>query len=112
MECYCYLRNIQDLLFDGKTPHERRIGDSFERPIIPFGSVVEYHPISAKDLLRLHQFGNKVLPGFSPWLCIAHRCNLEKRHFGRGHCGIGKDGRIRNPHLETQCKGSVNAHEW
>ena len=34
-----------------------------KRPIIPFGSVVEYHPISAKDLSRLHQFGKKVLPG-------------------------------------------------
>ena len=27
MECYCYLRNIQDLLSDGKkTPDERRFG--------------------------------------------------------------------------------------
>ena len=24
MECYCYLRNIQDILSDGKTPYERR----------------------------------------------------------------------------------------
>ena len=57
MECYCYLRNIQDLLSDGKTPHERRFGE----PIIAFGSMVEYHLISDKDLLRLHQFGKKVL---------------------------------------------------
>ena len=27
--------------------------------------MTEYHPISAKDLLRLHQFGPKVLPGMS-----------------------------------------------
>ena len=26
MECYTYLRNIQDLLSDGKTPYERRFG--------------------------------------------------------------------------------------
>ena len=26
MECYCYLRNIQDRLSGGKTPHERRFG--------------------------------------------------------------------------------------
>ena len=63
MECYCYLRNIQDLLSDGKTPYERRFGKPFEGPIIPFGSLVEYYPISAKDLSRLHQFGSKVLPG-------------------------------------------------
>ena len=25
--------------------------------------MVEYHPMSAKDLSRLHQFGSKVLPG-------------------------------------------------
>ena len=32
-------------------------------PIIPFGSLVEYYPISAKDQSRIHQFGKKVLPG-------------------------------------------------
>ena len=32
-------------------------------PVIPFGSMVEYYPISAKDLSRIHQFGKKVLPG-------------------------------------------------
>ena len=26
MECYCYLRNTQDLLSVGKTPHARRFG--------------------------------------------------------------------------------------
>ena len=32
-------------------------------PVIPFGAMVECHPISAKDQSRLHQFGTKVLPG-------------------------------------------------
>ena len=35
----------------------------FKGPRIPFGVKVEYHPISAKDLSRLHHFGKKVLPG-------------------------------------------------
>ena len=35
----------------------------FKGPIIPFGSLVEYHPISAKHQSRIHQFGKKVLPG-------------------------------------------------
>ena len=34
---------------DGKTPYERRFGQPFKGPIIPFGSLVEYHPITAKD---------------------------------------------------------------
>ena len=63
MECYTYLRNVQDLLSDGKTPYERRFGKPFKGPIIPFGSLVEYYPISAKDQSRIHQFGKKVLPG-------------------------------------------------
>ena len=63
MKCYTSLRNVQDLLSDGKTPYERRFGKPFEGRIIPFGSLVEYYPISAKDLSRIHQFGKQVLPG-------------------------------------------------
>ena len=63
MECYCPVRNVQDLLADGKTLCERRFGEPVSGPIIPFGSMIEYHPISAKDQSRIHQFGKKVLPG-------------------------------------------------
>ena len=63
MECYTYLRNVTDLLSDGKTPYERRFGQPLKGLIIPFGSLVEYHPITAKDQSRIHQFGMKVLPG-------------------------------------------------
>ena len=70
MECCTYLRNIQDLLSDGKTPYERRFGEPFKGPIIPFGSLVEYYPIFVKDQSRIHQFGKKVLPGlFLDTLC-------------------------------------------
>ena len=55
--------NVTDLLSDGKTPYERRFGQPFEGPIIPFGSLVEYHPFTAKDQSRIHQFGKKALPG-------------------------------------------------
>ena len=40
MECYTYLRNVTDLLSDGQAPYERRFGQSFKGPIIPFGSLV------------------------------------------------------------------------
>ena len=63
MECYSYLRNIQDELSDGKTPCETWFGMPFNRPVIPFGAMVEDHLISAKDQSRLHQFGSKVLTG-------------------------------------------------
>ena len=63
MECYTYLRDVTDLLSDVKTPYERRFGQPFKGPIIPFGSLVECYFISAKDQSRIHQFGKKVLPG-------------------------------------------------
>ena len=43
MERYSCLRNVTDLFSDGKTPYERRFGQPFKGPIIPFGSLVEYH---------------------------------------------------------------------
>ena len=63
MECYTDLRNITDSLSDGKTLYERRFGQPFKGPIIPFGSLVEYHPITAKDQSRIHKFGKEVLVG-------------------------------------------------
>ena len=66
MECHCYLRNVQDQLADGKTPHERRFGESFKGPMIPFGALVEYLPNYERDEARIHQFGKKVLPGIFP----------------------------------------------
>ena len=63
MEWFTYLRNMQDLWSGGKTPYEMRFGEPFKGPIIPFGSLVEYHTITAKDQSIFHQFGKKVLPG-------------------------------------------------
>ena len=79
MGCYTYLRNVTDLLSDGKTPYERRFGQPFKGPIIPFGSLVEYHPVTAKDQSRIHQFGKKVLPD----------CPSDT------HCTQGEFGRVR-----------------
>ena len=36
MECFTYLRNIQDLLSYGKTPYERRFGEPFKGPTVRF----------------------------------------------------------------------------
>ena len=77
MECYTSLRNVTDLLSDGKTPCERRFRQPFKRPIIPIGSLVEYHPITAKDQSRIHQFGKKVLPGLFLGYALYTGGNLE-----------------------------------
>ena len=57
----------------------------FDRPVIPFGAMVEYHHISAKDVSRLHQFGAKVLSGIFLGYASCAAENLERRHYGRRH---------------------------
>ena len=49
---------LDEKCWDGKTLYERRLGEPFKGPLIPFGPMVEYHHISSKDQSRLHQFGN------------------------------------------------------
>ena len=44
MECYCHVRKVQNLLSHGKTIYEL-----FCEPTIPFGSMIEYNRIFAKD---------------------------------------------------------------
>ena len=34
LERYCFLRNVEDLLADGKTPYERRFGEPLKGPVI------------------------------------------------------------------------------
>ena len=105
MECHTYLRNIQDLLSDGKTPYERRFGKPFKRPIIPFGSLVEYYPITAKEQSRIHQFGKKVLPGiFLGYEVIAKR-------IWKGDFSDSRFGRIRKLNASEIHPRRLNAKE-
>ena len=77
MECYTYLRNVTDLLSDGKTLYERRFGQPFKGPVIPFGSLVEYHTVTAKDQYESINLERKsYLDCFSDTLCT-------REEFGR-----------------------------
>ena len=113
MECYTYLRNIQDLLSDGKTPYERRFGEPLKGPIIPFGSLVEYHPTSAKNQSRIHQFGKKVLPG----LFLGY--SLYAGRIWKGDMMVVDTEELETMDAseicskKTQCKGSnVSQRKW
>ena len=57
----CETSQIYHLM--GRRPMKDVLGNHLKEPIVPFGSLVEYHPITAKDQSRIHQFGKKVLPG-------------------------------------------------
>ena len=108
MQCYCCLRNIDDLLSDGKTPYERRFGMPFNGPVILYGAMVEYQLISAKDISRLHQFGPKVLSG------IFFGYVLYAGEIWKGDIVIAEIEELRWTHQNSkkaQCKGSVDADE-
>ena len=61
----------------GRRPTKDVLEQPFKGPIIPFGSLVEYHPITAKDQSRIHQFGKKVLPGLFLGYASVRGGNLE-----------------------------------
>jgi len=63
MICYCFLRNVVDLLDTGLTPYETRFQREFKGLIIPFGSRIKYKPSSDKDKSRLHPFQEQLLEG-------------------------------------------------
>ena len=54
----------------GRLPLKRRSGQPFKGPIIPFGSLVEYHPFTAKDQSRIHQIWKESLTWIVPRIRI------------------------------------------
>ena len=77
MECYTYLRNVTDLLTDGKTPYERRFGQPFKGSIIPFGSLVELSPCCCEGPVKNPVIWKESLTWIVPWIRIVRRVNLE-----------------------------------
>ena len=77
MECYTYLRNVTDLLSDGKTPYERRFGQPFKGPVIPFGSLVEYHPITDEGSVKNPSIWKESLTWILPRIRSVRGWNLE-----------------------------------
>ena len=64
MECYCFLRNVFDLLAkNSKTAYETRFNTKFEGVLIPFGAKVKWRPSLEKDKQQMHDFGSQVLDG-------------------------------------------------
>ena len=86
-----------------KTPYERRLGQPCKGPVIPFGSLVEYHPITAKDQSRIHQFG-KSFTWIVPRIRSLRGENLERWRTDCRPWGVGDDGRIGNLLEKTQCE--------
>ena len=62
MECYCYLRNVQERLADGSTRQHRKrdLGRTLTDSVWVVG---DYVPITAKEKSMVHQIGSKRAKG-------------------------------------------------
>ena len=97
--------DVPDLLADSRTPYERRFGETFEGPIIPFEAMVQYFPISVKDQSRLHQFRRESCQEFSSdmhWL---------REESGREVSWLPTLGSWEKLDAKTRCKENNNVHK-
>ena len=90
----------------GKLLTRTRFGEPLSGPTIPFESMVDYHPICAKDQSRLHHFGTKVLPGIfigcvsyaeGMWKETSWSQALRSGKYGRTQRKGGSHPRVRLP---------------
>ena len=56
VKCYCFLRNVTRVI-EGQTPWERRYGEQFTGPLLPFGSLVSYQPTGDHGKEKFHSKG-------------------------------------------------------
>ena len=85
MECYTYLRNVTDLLSDGKTPCERRFGEPFKGPKGPVKNPVNlerksFLDCSSDTLSTRGEFGRVTywLQTLTSWRRWTHRKSTQK----------------------------------
>ena len=109
VECYCYLRNVQDLLEDGKTLYERRFGEPFKGPIIPFRVMVEYHPISPKRPSKNSSIWQEGITRHLSWLRASRGWYWERRYSDSRPGRFGKVGCIR--HLSSKSQRERNTDQ-
>ena len=79
MECYTYLRNIQDLLSDGKTPDGKAVRNAI---LTDRGRI---SPYLCERHIEITSIWSKSLARYIPRLCVVCGENLEKRHYDRTH---------------------------
>ena len=114
MECYTYLRNVTDLLSDGKTSYEKRFGQPFKGPIIPCGDdgrIGNYSKrLNAKEVIFSKQ-GEFIFPITDGRFFFAAKLKeMVTRHNPSIH--MGQVGQSDLP--EKVCKighGTINTRE-
>ena len=63
-KCYCFLRNVVDLLLDGETAWKKRFGVDYNGPIWPFGCEVLYKPHNPEMKNEFTNTATNYWPGY------------------------------------------------
>ena len=108
MECYCYLRIVQDLMAELEKLHMKDDSENHSRDR-------SFHLQQLSNIIRFHQEFNpdftnlarKFLPGINlGYASVAGECGKEI--FWLQICKIWKTWSVRNPSSKNQCKRSVD----
>ena len=108
MECYCYLRNIQDLLSDGKTPYERRFGMPFKGPVNRLDQWSNITVSLRKTYLDCISLEQKSCQEYSS-VMYCTRGESEKETLWSQTLMNWRRWTYQNSRQKAQCTGSVNA---
>ena len=85
MECYTYLRNIQDLLSDGQNTLRKAVRNALQRNHNSVLSDGRVSPYLCKRPVATASARQESLARYISRLCIIRGRNLERRHYGRRH---------------------------
>ena len=61
---YCQVRNLHDVVRDGKTPYELRHNEPVAVMKIPFGALVTYKPSATRELKQMSVLDPRFAMGF------------------------------------------------
>ena len=103
MECYTYLRNMQDLLSDGETHMRDVLGNHLKDRSFRLVHWLSITPSLRKtSQVSINLERKSYLDCSSDTLCMW--VEFGRWRTDRRPSGVGNDGRIRNPLGKTQCK--------
>ena len=104
MECFAYLRNVTDLLSDGKTPNERRFGATIWGTYYSTWFIGWVLPCHCEGPVQNPLIWKESLTWIVPWIRSVRGGNLKGWRTDRRPWGVGDDGRIGNLLEKTQCE--------
>ena len=104
MECYTYLRNVTDLLSDGKTPYERRFGQPCKRTDYTIWFIGWVSPYNCERSVPNPSIWKESFTWIVSRIRIVRGRKLEGWRTGCRPWGVGDHGRIGNLLKKTQCE--------